>query len=195
MLTRNDGALNARSGGSLTSPSSNTLGTRRNLLQTALLLLMILTTPAFGQQDILAEASKFQDRFSDLSKEFFASERRILSTERTFAAQENALIILKHVHEKLYSNSREFRVLQQTLILALLVTDIRAIPAAEKILALQRDYMIDNMKDAVEYIEKAIPDAGDKETARLLLQTRDLLRSGNEFMKNITLQLPKPKVN
>lgn len=155
----------------------------------------MLTIPAFGQQDLLAETSKFQTRFSELSKEFLASQRRILSSERAFAAQENALVILRGVNDGLTSNGREFGVLRQTLTLAMLVTDARAIPLAERIVMWQRDNMLAEMKHATEYIEETLPKAGDRETSRLLLQARDLLRSASEFTSSITAPLPKPKPN
>ena len=166
--------------------------TGRKLLQVWLLLYLVTSTiPAFGEQDVYAEISKFQERFQKLSEEFLASQSRILSSTQTFAAQESAYAQLEQVAGLLSSNGREFDVLYQVLNLAMLVTDKRALPLARKSVEVQRDYMVKQMIRAAGYIDKTIHRAGDQETSRLLLQGRDLLRAGSDFASGITLALPK----
>jgi hypothetical protein len=107
------------------------------------------------------EIPAFQAKFQSLSQEFSASQRRILSSRQTFAAQEGAQAQLDFVGDFLSSTDREFDVLGAFFLLASLITDQRSFALSRKIVKAQQEYMLARMAIAVAYIDKTAHRAGD----------------------------------
>jgi hypothetical protein len=139
-------------------------------------------------QDTLAQIAKHQERIGKLENDFFTSQRRLLAQTNTSSAQFATYVQLNSVGEFLSEANREFGVLSQSLILANLVTEKRALPDAKRIVDAQKKYMLKRMRSATEFIEKTLAVAQDQETSRLLLEARDMLKASTEFVESL---LPK----
>ena len=139
-------------------------------------------------QDTRAQIAKHQERIGKLERDFSTSQARLLAQTNTSSAQFVTYVQLSSVGEFLSEANREFGVLSQSLILASLVTEKRALPDAKRIVDIQKKYMLKRMRSATEFTEKALALAQDQETSRLLLEARDMLKASTEFVESL---LPK----
>ena len=158
------------------------------ILATFVLLAVCCNTYA---QDILAQIASHQERIEKLENDFITSQRRILASASTSSAQDLTFDQLNAVGNLLGSANREFSALTQSLMLAALVTDKRALPQAKRIVENQKDFMVKRMQSAVEYTEKTLLRAKDPETNRLLLEARDIFRASAEFVGRMKVSEPK----
>lgn len=150
----------------------------------------ILGSPSHAQ-DIYAEIAKHQEEYVKLESDFLTTQRRMTSTAGTDGIRVVTYTQLEYAAQLLSSANREFSVLSQSLTLAALVTDARAVPLAMRVVQLQKEYMLERISNSAEFIEKNKHRAQDAETNRLLLEARDLLRSSVPFVERIPSVAPK----
>jgi hypothetical protein len=165
---------------------------RGSVLLPCIFALFVVTHLA-NAQDISAEIEKHQERYAKLRIEFNASQDRILASPTTFETQQRTYDLLVTVGDHLLSVDREFDVLIAELALSSLVTDKRAVPHAKRFIEHQRTYMSKTISTRVQYIDRIMHQAKDPETARLLLQARDLLRSSADFLERMQATEAKRK--
>lgn len=157
------------------------LRSRPDAFLVGLALFFICSTYAHAQ-DAFARIERHQERLEKLASDFLSSQRRILALTPTSQAQDLTFDQLNAVGQLLGAASREFSVLTQSIMLAEMVTDKRAMPHAKRIVDRQRDYMLKRMRSASEFTERTLPRAKDEETSRLLLEARDIFKASAELV-------------
>ena len=155
--------------------------------------LLVFSTSFALAQDPYDEIPKLQERYESLAMEVATSQKRILSSSRTYASQENAYTLLNDVWGRLTMMDREFSALNNYKLLASLVTEKWRVPHAMRIVDRQRDYMKKLNTLSIETLEKTMHAAGDQETTRLALAARDLYRSSAELLDRLQVTESTPK--
>jgi hypothetical protein len=153
--------------------------------------MLVALTPAFSlAQDPFKEIPKLQERIHGLHGQIIASQERLLASQPYNAREDRAFTLLDRTSNGLHMTYREFEALGTYKVLASLITGKLDTQYAMGIVVLQRDYLKKISKGQIEWVEKSLHTAGDQETSRLLLETRDLFRASAELLDR--LQIPAP---
>lgn len=162
--------------------------TRETIVAVAtLMIISALYAPNAHAKDIVDEIYRQQKIIQKTGDQVAALQKNVLSSDQTEAGSKLTPEQLGEISNILSSTSREFASLARQLVLANLVTDQRLIPHARKIIEQQKRYMVRSMTSYGDAIKKVIFLAGDQETARLLLEARDLLQSSAELVNRVSI--------
>lgn len=154
-------------------------------------VLLLLFTPSFLlAEDPYDEIPKLQKRIDSLEMQMYTSQMRLLASGALNVRHENTYILLTDTSKNLNMISREFRALSQYKLLVSMVTETRLVPSALEILEDQRDLLKKLNVASTGILEKTMHNAGDQETARLLLEARDLFRSSAELLDHLQISAP-----
>lgn len=155
-----------------------------------LFLLILLPVASTHAQKVSDQTITHLNRLDSLRVQVDASRQRIFAMPPRTASEHIAGIQLGFAHDALASSTREFGALIMAASIASLVTEPKLVPKAREFLGQQRGLMSTLFSKYIDYIEYQLPRGHDAETSRLLLQTRDLLRTSRQLVDNFDPSTP-----